>query len=397
MNKELLNNNLLIDSCFIDNILINYFYSINNEINISNLKDKKIIFFLGENGSGKSILLKAILIGLKKYFVDNIAAKDKIGELLKVFDENKNLQIKVTGYQDISKIYPIEFKFDDILYLKNGYAYGTNRHKISDTAKGEPYGFLTLFKDDESLINTEEWLKKQRFIELENKEKNTNNYFKITDIENILRDLLEISDLKLEVNSQKVSYLVNNTELSLNQLSEGYKSVITFVIDLIARLVENNQTITKLKAFKAVVLIDELDMFLHPSWEKNICSKLHNWFPQIQFFITTHSPILVDGVAKNSDLADKMVLFRLKNENGTTQITERYDGKDIKNWFPNILISSPLFDPDFLDRIPKEIIINARTEDSYEKMKVTDINIRKLKDKEKELKKLYLEKLNKGE
>jgi len=164
------------------------------------------------------------------------------------------------------------------------------------------------------------------------------------------------------------------------------------VIDLIARLTENNPAISDIKKFKAVVLIDELDMFLHPNWEKSICNKLMDWFPQIQFFISTHSPILIQGAPK-----EKTIIFRLKNENNKTELAYKYKGKEIEEWLPNILISSPLFSPDFLDSIPKEVIIKARTEDSFSKMLETNNNIELLIKKEEELRNLYLNKLNKVE
>jgi len=397
MNKEHLNDlnkeKNEIESCFIDKIKINNFYSIKHEIELSDLKSKKFIFLLGENGSGKTILLKSILICLKKYFINTKTSKDLTGFIDDILNEevNKDFFLSATAYQDINKNTTDEFNILNQIYLKNLYAYGTNRHRISQTTKGEPYGFLTLFKDDQFLINIEEWIK-----DIERKELKKVQTITVNQVQTILKELLELDNLQIKIKDEKESkviFEVNKIDFSLTQLSEGYRSVISFVIDLIARLAENNSTIFNIQDFKAIVLIDELDMFLHPTWEKNICVKLNKWFPEIQFFITTHSPILVDGIAKNNDLVDKMVLFKLKMQNNESKITDIYNGNDIKNWLPNILISSPLFDSQFLDSLDKNIILNARTENNFLEMKETDDNFEKLR--ENKIKLLYLENLKK--
>jgi len=378
-----------IESCFIDNIIIKNFYSIKDEIELSELKDKNFIFLLGENGSGKTILLKAILITLKRFFIETQASKEITGIIDDILNSNKDFLLSAIGYQEVDKENIDEFNTTGTIFLKNLYAYGTNRHKISPTTKGEPYGFLTLFKDNEYLINAEEWIK-----DIERKELKKVKTITVNQVQTILKELLDVDNLQIlikEEKESKVIFIVNNVEFSLNQLSEGYISVISFIIDLISRLSENNPAISDLKKFKAVVLIDELDMFLHPNWEKSICNKLMNWFPLIQFFISTHSPILIQGAPK-----EKTIIFRLKNENNKTVLAEKYKGKQIEKWLPNILISSPLFSPDFLDSISKEDIVKARTEDSFSKMLETNYNIELLLKKEEELRKIYLDKINNG-
>ena len=379
-----------IDSCFINEIAINNFYSIKNEIEFNDLKNKKFIFFLGENGSGKTILLKALLITLKKIYIETETTKKETGIISDILNENKEFLLEATGFKDINQEDIDEFSSTSTIYLKNIYAYGTNRNKVS-ADKADKYGFMTLFEKNEYLINTKTWLQDIRFKELENKDiKKNTKYIKIKDIETILKQLLEIPNLKLNVNSEKVSFTIEKKEFSITQLSEGYQSIITLIIDLLARLIENNSN-TDFKKFKAIVLIDELDLFLHPTWSKNICEKLHEWFPNIQFFITTHSPILIDGASKSKKLIDKMVVYRLENENGQTKITNKYTGEQIKTWSPNILINSDLFDSKYIDELPLEIILNLRTEDSILKMIENNQNIETLREKEDEIVRRYQE------
>ena len=364
----------------IDYIKIQNFYTI-EEITLSELRDKNFIFLLGENGSGKTIFLKALLISLKKFFIQT-KTKDT-GKIKDILYENPNFNLIAKGWDGDKK----HHLFKDNIYLKNIYAYGTNRNRVSETSQGEHYGFMTLFSENEFMKNTEEWLQKLKLAEFENKEKNKTKFLKIIDIENIIGELLEVTNLKINVSSEKIKFTIEKKEFSLNELSEGYRSVIIFVIDLIARFTKNNPEIIKTTKFKAIVLIDELDLFLHPTWAKEICNKLYRWFPNIQFFISTHSPILLQGAPK-----DKTVIFRLKNENNKTIKLARYEGKDIETWLPNILISSPLFDTNFLDDIPEKEILQKRTEDSYPEMEKTKKKINLLREKEK-AEKFYLENL----
>lgn len=87
-------------------------------------------------------------------------------------------------------------------------------------------------------------------------------------------------------------------ELRLEQLSEGYKIVIAMVADLAARMAEANPEMPNPLEAKGIVLIDEVDLHLHPKWQRNILKDLHRVFPNVQFIVSTHSPIIVVGAAE---------------------------------------------------------------------------------------------------
>lgn len=86
-------------------------------------------------------------------------------------------------------------------------------------------------------------------------------------------------------------------ELRIEQLSEGYKIVIAMVADLAARMAEANPEMTNPLDATGIVLIDEVDLHLHPKWQRTILQDLHRVFPNIQFIVSTHSPIIVVGAA----------------------------------------------------------------------------------------------------
>ena len=87
-------------------------------------------------------------------------------------------------------------------------------------------------------------------------------------------------------------------ELRIEQLSEGYKIVIATVADLAARMAEANPEMSNPLDAHGIVLIDEVDLHLHPKWQRTILRDLHRVFPYVQFIVSTHSPIIVVGAAE---------------------------------------------------------------------------------------------------
>lgn len=87
-------------------------------------------------------------------------------------------------------------------------------------------------------------------------------------------------------------------ELRIEQLSEGYKIVIAMVADLAARMTEANPDMENPLNTSGIVLIDEVDLHLHPRWQREILIQLTEVFPNLQFIVSTHSPIIVVGAAE---------------------------------------------------------------------------------------------------
>jgi len=102
-----------------------------------------------------------------------------------------------------------------------------------------------------------------------------------------------------EVRSSK--YLLiekNGREMLLNQLSDGERMVIGLVAEISRRLVIANNT-EPLKG-TGIVLIDEIELHLHPKWQRTIVGALEKTFPNITFILTSHSPLVLSGLRKSS-------------------------------------------------------------------------------------------------
>ena len=95
------------------------------------------------------------------------------------------------------------------------------------------------------------------------------------------------------------SLLIDHDEqsLSLRQLSDGERGILALVLDLTRRLAQANPGLVDPAAeAEAIVLIDELELHLHPTWQRQIVRNLSETFPKCQFIATTHSPQIVGEV-----------------------------------------------------------------------------------------------------
>lgn len=96
-------------------------------------------------------------------------------------------------------------------------------------------------------------------------------------------------------------YEENGTAMPIAFLSAGYQSCLWMVMDIAFRALLLNPGTTKLDKISGIVLIDEVDKHLHPKWQWNVLNALSDTFPNIQFIITTHAPIVISS-CKNATI-----------------------------------------------------------------------------------------------
>ncbi len=89
--------------------------------------------------------------------------------------------------------------------------------------------------------------------------------------------------------------------LPFKNLSDGYRNMIGMVADMVYRCLQLNPGLKEnaVSATEGVVLIDEIDLHLHPEWQKSVVGNLKRVFPKIQFIATTHSPFIVQSLSKD--------------------------------------------------------------------------------------------------
>lgn len=104
--------------------------------------------------------------------------------------------------------------------------------------------------------------------------------------------------------------------LNIEQLSDGEKIYFALIGDLCRRLVLANPTMEDPLQGEGIVLIDEIDLHLHPNWQKDIAVRLTDVFPNVQFIVTTHSSLVFNNVP-----SDKI---RVLTDNGVRQPQDTY-------------------------------------------------------------------------
>ncbi|MGV2688877.1 AAA family ATPase [Citrobacter braakii] len=102
------------------------------------------------------------------------------------------------------------------------------------------------------------------------------------------------------------SFIVDNTVVYLEDLSSGFKSILSIVLSIVEWIEKtNDRDNMSIDKAKGIVLIDELDAHLHPSWQTSIRSVLRKVFPELQFIVTTHSPHIISSAEENEVLVLK--------------------------------------------------------------------------------------------
>lgn len=108
-------------------------------------------------------------------------------------------------------------------------------------------------------------------------------------------------------------------ELDVNQLSQGEKSLLALVGDIARRLAILNPSLDDPLQGEGVVMIDEVDLHLHPKWQHDLIDKLVRTFPKVQFILTTHSPHIV---------SDRQDILVYSLDNGQLQTIGNVYGED---------------------------------------------------------------------
>jgi predicted ATP-binding protein involved in virulence len=108
--------------------------------------------------------------------------------------------------------------------------------------------------------------------------------------------LPEFSNFRIQRKPLRMEVEKNGKTMTINQLSDGEKCLIALVGDLARRIAIANSTRGNSLEGHGIVLIDEIDLHLHPKWQRTVISKLTEVFPNCQFLISTHSPQVINQV-----------------------------------------------------------------------------------------------------
>ena len=295
-------------------------------------EQQNCLIFTGENGFGKTSILKGIVAGL-------IGSTDGSRVLARVDTEEKT-KIEV-AYSDKEKKESIYNNLhENANPIGNLVAYGANRSNLFINEEEQKTRSYHLFNEDGAFMDIE-----QALIDWNGRSSEyTSFYYKVRAI---LLEFLAPHVVDLRVNLEErnpfIEYKEENKDIYIrrNALATGFKAVLGLVGDMIIRLSKNAPQ--NLKMLSGIVIIDEFDIHLHPKWQREVLIKLTSLFPRIQFILSTHSPIPLLGAPANTTI----IKVDKDKENG---ITAEVLDIDFANLLPNAILTSPIFN--FKELIP---------------------------------------------
>lgn len=152
------------------------------------------------------------------------------------------------------------------------------------------------------------WYRKMKFREFEFQKSIPALESVTQSIKKILISLTEDEEYKIQdikYSEGEIAVLFEDGRIvPVSYLSDGYKDVIGIVSDIAYRMAILNPRLAQDILIKTpgIVLIDEIEVHLHPKWQQKILLILKSIFPKVQFIITTHSPIVVSTTENNEAL-----------------------------------------------------------------------------------------------
>jgi predicted ATP-binding protein involved in virulence len=300
---------------------------------------------LGDNGTGKTTVLRSILMTVEGYY--NHSRKQYL-ELLTI-NENSKLTIKYLGNES-NDTDSIAFKNNGksldlivkeeaggVIFSEPYYGYGANRVGAKGTTSFYNREFDTgnLIDEDEKLIDVERY-----FLDADhfNKTKKTIKSQSDFDIlkQMLLSVLPEIKDIRIVTieRNTRLEFQTPYGWVKFNDMSLGYRTITAWMVDLAVKMINQYPNSKKPLEQPAVVMVDEIDLHMHPHWQQKIISYLTEKFPRTQFIVTAHSPLIVQSATD----ANMIVLRRRDN-----QAVVDNDLISVKNWRIDQILSSDLF------------------------------------------------------
>jgi len=370
-----------------------YFYSLELE-GINCFKDKQLLdlsdgnnnyspwtIILGDNGTGKTTLLKILdrmqpvpVIKLNdevkstKYEPFRFKSKSSLSKFsvyltLSSFNlesKDRTKLLFMQGDMSIQMISAISFEINTFLL-----SYGASRRMSKNpniSQKLESDNRITsLFDESIELINAEEWYL-QKFLAYTTSENGIKIKLKqqLGLIKKVLIDILpdvldlRIKEIKTVSDKTSLEVKINENEwIGLRDLSFGYQTITALIVDIASKMMDKYPESENPLSEPAIILIDEIDLHLHPKWQRTLIDKLSFHFPKAQFIVTAHSPLIVQAA---EDRNANIVVCRKEGD----RVVIDNNPESVKGWRIDQILTSDLFDVESSQSIEIEKLRNEK-------------------------------------
>lgn len=253
------------------------------------------IVVLGANGSGKSTILRAIALALCSPQTRRRVAPDA-SRYVNRYTRARRGRVRIRFNQgDELCLEALRGSREFVVTGRRpGFAlagYGSTRllprsTKAAGRRASGPQ-LTNLFDPWASLANAEAWLADVRRV--------YSDEFKV--LASSLKTLMKAEDeIELRRRSGRMQARTFKTMVDLDELSDGYQSILALALDLSLAFGGEQKQGFSTESFEGMVLIDELEVHLHPEWKMRVVSELRSVFPHLQFVATTHDPLCLRGL-----------------------------------------------------------------------------------------------------
>ena len=221
------------------------------------------------------------------------------------------------------------------------YGYGVSRYPAR-TALSEREGHPTetLFNSNARLSDFQEWLLQLDYSQKSGSEKSRKRLQKMHDL--VSSDLFPgVTDFSFKKDGDNEHVVVvfsagKDGDVRFEELGFGYQTTLTWLADFCKRMFELYPDAENPLHEEAVVLVDEIDLHLHPKWQRDLVPTLSKIFPNVQFIVTTHSPHVLQSMADVN-------LYVLRRDETSGEITvERSDVTDFTGWTVEEILSETM-------------------------------------------------------
>ncbi len=314
--------------------------------------DKKLSVLIGKNGTGKTSILEALTVAVGTFFFGIEGVKSlgirpsdvnkryfNIGEDVEVkkqfpveifakgtinnFDvewsrtlnssKGKTTSINAKEMTRISGDYQERLmKGDTTLILPMLAYYGTGRlwddHREKWSKKNRENtrinGYIDCLDGRANIKLLLDFFKRMSLKSINNGKDNMTFIAVKGSMEKCFRRLTGIDDVKVMVNPDTFGIEIKYNsvdegiiQIPLEQLSDGYRCALSLIGDIAYRMATLNPQLKNkvLEETPGIVMIDEVDLHLHPEWQQHILKDLTETFPKVQFIVTTHAPAIINS------------------------------------------------------------------------------------------------------